>query len=81
MLMPPSPPHSGASAAGPALPDPSPPAGPPETITIASDGVALAGRLFRPAGAPRGALLVCHGAGSRKENHELMGEQAAAAGL
>jgi len=24
---------------------------------------------------------VCHGAGSRKENHELMGEQAAAAGL
>jgi pimeloyl-ACP methyl ester carboxylesterase len=26
-------------------------------------------------------LLVCHGAGSRKENHTLMGEQAAAAGL
>ena len=41
----------------------------------------LAGRLFRPAAAPTGALLVCHGAGSRKENHELMGEQAAAAGL
>ena len=41
----------------------------------------LAGRLFRPAGPPAGALLVCHGAGSRKENHELMGEQAAAVGL
>ncbi len=54
---------------------------PPQALTIASDGLALAGRLFRPAGAPRGALLVCHGAGSRKENHEIMGEQAAAAGL
>jgi len=53
----------------------------PEPVTIASDGVELAGRLFRPAGPARGALLVCHGAGSRKENHELMGEQAAAAGL
>ncbi len=41
----------------------------------------LAGRFFRPASPPAGALLVCHGAGSRKENHELMGEQAAAAGL
>ncbi len=46
-----------------------------------SDGLALAGLLYRPAGPPRGALLVCHGAGSRKENHALMGEQAAAAGL
>lgn len=54
---------------------------PPQSLTIASDGVELAGRLFRPAGPPLGALLVCHGAGSRKENHELMGEQAAAAGL
>jgi uncharacterized protein len=54
---------------------------PPEPLTLASDGVELAGRLFLPAGRPRGALLVCHGAGSRKENHELMGEQAAAAGL
>ena len=53
----------------------------PEPLTLVSDGIALAGRLFRPAGPPRGALLVCHGAGSRKENHELMGEQAAAAGL
>ena len=53
----------------------------PEPVTIASEGVDLAGRLFRPAGPARGALLVCHGAGSRKENHELMGEQAAAAGL
>jgi alpha-beta hydrolase superfamily lysophospholipase len=54
---------------------------PPAPLTIASDGIELAGRLFRPAGPPRGALLVCHGAGSRKENHAIMGEQAAAAGL
>ncbi len=53
----------------------------PETIRIASDGLELAGRLFRPAGRLRGALLVCHGAGSSKENHSIMGEQAAAAGL
>lgn len=54
---------------------------PPLPLVIRSDGIDLAGRLFRPAGPPAGALLVCHGAGSRKENHELMGEQAAAAGL
>ena len=54
---------------------------PPEPLTIVSDGIALAGRLFRPAGPPLGSLLVCHGAGSRKENHAIMGEQAAAAGL
>jgi pimeloyl-ACP methyl ester carboxylesterase len=53
----------------------------PERLAIASDGLELAGLLFRPAGPPRGALLVCHGAGSRKENHGIMGEQAAAAGL
>ncbi len=54
---------------------------PPQPVTIASDGLELAGLLYLPAGEPRGALLVCHGAGSRKENHQLMGEQAAAAGL
>ena len=53
----------------------------PESLTIESDGLDLAGLLYRPAGPLRGALLVCHGAGSRKENHALMGEQAAAAGL
>jgi alpha-beta hydrolase superfamily lysophospholipase len=53
----------------------------PERLRIACDGLELAGLLFRPAGQPRGALLVCHGAGSRKENHGIMGEQAAAAGL
>ncbi|MCX6364540.1 MAG: alpha/beta fold hydrolase [Actinobacteria bacterium] len=53
----------------------------PERLSIASDRTELAGLLFRPAGRPRGALLVCHGAGSRKENHGIMGEQAAAAGL
>ncbi len=74
-------PPSGAPAQGPAASDPAAPVRPPEAVTIASDGLGLAGRLFRPAGLPRGALLVCHGAGSRKENHELMGEQAASAGL
>jgi uncharacterized protein len=54
---------------------------PPQPLTFASDGVRLAGRLFRPGGEPRGSLLVCHGAGSNKENHTIMGEQAAAAGL
>ena len=57
------------------------PAPAPQPVTIVSDGVDLAGRLFRPDGQIHGALLVCHGAGSRKENHQLMGEQAAAAGL
>jgi alpha-beta hydrolase superfamily lysophospholipase len=53
----------------------------PRPLAIDSGGVELAGRLFLPAGPPEGALLVCHGAGSRKENHEIMGEQAAGAGL
>ena len=53
----------------------------PRPLTLTSDGLPLAARLFLPAGPAAGALLVCHGAGSRKENHELMGEQAAAAGL
>jgi uncharacterized protein len=53
----------------------------PRPVTIGRDGAGLAGRLFLPAGQSEGALLVCHGAGSRKENHEIMGEQAAAAGL
>ena len=53
----------------------------PRPVTIESDGVELAGRLFLPTGRAEGALVVCHGAGSRKENHAIMGEQAAAAGL
>jgi alpha-beta hydrolase superfamily lysophospholipase len=53
----------------------------PKKLSIASDGLELAGLLFLPAARPRGALLVCHGAGSRKENHGIMGEQAASAGL
>lgn len=53
----------------------------PRPLTLQSGGAVLAGRLFLPAGRPEGALLVCHGAGSRKENHEIMGEQAAEDGL
>jgi alpha-beta hydrolase superfamily lysophospholipase len=62
------------SSSAPVRPEPRP-------LAIDSTGVELAGRLFLPASPPEGALLVCHGAGSRKENHEIMGEQAAAAGL
>ena len=53
----------------------------PRRLTFESDGLRLAGLLYPPAGRPRGALLVCHGAGSRKENHAAMGEQAAERGL
>jgi len=53
----------------------------PERVTFACDGLQLAGLLYLPAGGPQGGLVVCHGAGSRKENHALMGAQAAAAGL
>ena len=53
----------------------------PRPVAFTSDGLRLAGLLYLPAGAPAGALVVCHGAGSRKENHAIMGEQAAAAGL
>jgi pimeloyl-ACP methyl ester carboxylesterase len=53
----------------------------PRPLVIESGSLGIAGRLFLPAGRPEGALVVCHGAGSRKENHEIMGEQAAAAGL
>jgi pimeloyl-ACP methyl ester carboxylesterase len=67
----------------PREPDATPGSGgtPPRRLTVASDGLRLAALLFLPAETPRGALLVCHGAGSRKENHALMGEQAAERGL
>jgi uncharacterized protein len=57
------------------------PVPPPRDLVIESDGLHLAGLLFMPAGAPRGGLLVCHGAGSGKENHAVMAEQAAAEGF
>ncbi|MEE4275982.1 MAG: alpha/beta fold hydrolase, partial [Thermoleophilia bacterium] len=53
----------------------------PQPLTIDSFGVPLAAVLYLPHTHPRGALLVCHGAGSRKENHVIMAEQAVAAGL
>ncbi len=53
----------------------------PSPVAFTSDGLTLAGLLFLPAGEPAGSLVVCHGAASRKENHIIMGEQAAAAGL
>jgi len=54
---------------------------PPRPLRFESDHLSLAGMLYLPAGPPCGALLVCHGAGSRKENHAPMGEQAAERGL
>jgi uncharacterized protein len=54
----------------------------PRRLTIVSDGLRLAGLLFMPAATPpAGALLVCHGAGSTKENHAVMAEQARDGGL
>lgn len=58
-----------------------PPSPPPRQLVIESDGLRLAALLFLPVGPPTGGLLVCHGAGSVKENHAVMAEQAAAEGL
>jgi pimeloyl-ACP methyl ester carboxylesterase len=63
----------------PPLGDTAPPT--PRSVLLLSGSLRLAARLYLPVSPPKGALLVCHGAGSRKENHALMGEQAAAAGL
>lgn len=55
---------------------------PPVELTLESDGLRLAALLFLPGEEPPlGALLVCHGAGSRKEKHVVMAEQAAHSGL
>ena len=54
----------------------------PRRVTIVSDGLQLAALLFMPSVTPpAGALLVCHGAGSTKENHAIMAEQARDSGL
>jgi pimeloyl-ACP methyl ester carboxylesterase len=50
-------------------------------MVVASDGLALAGLLFLPRGPAAGAVLVCHGAGSRKENHADFAAHAAGRGL
>ena len=54
---------------------------PPRRLTIESDGLALAGLLFAAQGPVAGAVLVCHGAGSRKENHTDFAAYAASRGL
>ena len=49
-------------------------------VTLAArDGLAYA--LAEPAGAPRGGVVILHGAGSRKENHLDFARLCAAAGL
>lgn len=53
-----------------------------EPIELQSDGLALAGCVYRPAAdglAP--ALIVCHGFASCKENHAVFAHQAALAGF
>lgn len=58
------------------------PADPPRALTLASGGLLLPALLCLPKEQPPlGALLVCHGAGSCKENHLIMAEQAAGRGL
>jgi fermentation-respiration switch protein FrsA (DUF1100 family) len=54
-----------------------------EDISLQSDGLALAGCVFRPAAGPAGApaVIVCHGFGSCKENHAAFAEQAAEQGF
>jgi pimeloyl-ACP methyl ester carboxylesterase len=55
---------------------------PPRTLTLASGELLLPALLCLPVEQPPlGALLVCHGAGSCKENHLIMAEQAAERGL
>jgi uncharacterized protein len=55
---------------------------PPHALTLASGGLLLPALLCLPhEQPPLGALLVCHGAGSCKENHLIMAEQAAGRGL
>jgi len=50
-------------------------------LTLHSGTLRLAALLFLPDDTPHGALLVCHGAGSCKENHAIMARQAVARGL
>jgi len=58
------------------------PAAIPEPLAVESDGLRLAALLYRPPeGAAAGAVLVCHGAGSRKENHADFAGRAVARGL
>ena len=55
---------------------------PPLALTLASGELRLPALLCLPKRRPPlGALLVCHGAGSCKENHLIMAEQAAERGL
>jgi pimeloyl-ACP methyl ester carboxylesterase len=54
----------------------------PREVQLLCDGLHLSALLYLPtANPPKGALLVCHGAGSRKENHAIMAEQAVTRGL
>lgn len=55
------------------------PAGLP--LSLRREEPRLAALLFLPLQEPLGALLICHGAGSRKENHAIMAEQAVKRGL
>ena len=54
-----------------------------ENIRLQSDGLTLAGCVFRPAAEPVGApaVIVCHGFGSCKENHAAFAQEAAAQGF
>jgi len=54
----------------------------PQRLTVVTDdGLRLAALLYRPSGAAAGAVLVCHGAGSRKENHGDFALRAVARGF
>jgi len=55
--------------------------GSPRRLLVNSGTLRLPAVLYLPGAPPAGALLVCHGAGSRKENHLVMARQAASRGL
>ncbi len=53
----------------------------PRELELDSQGCRLSALLYLPPVPPRAALLICHGAGSCKENHAVMAQQAVASGL
>ncbi len=63
------------------MPSPRPADPTPAAHAGAGRHAGLAYELALPAGAPRGGVVVLHGAGSRKENHRDFAQACAAAGL
>lgn len=52
----------------------------PDTLRLTNDGLHLAAHLYRPARTPAPGVVICHGFGSRKENHADLATLLAARG-